>query len=241
MKWILIRAGMAIVVSAVLGASATSATAIQLTYPTATKIATGTKLLWTTVGISKFTYGTKQSIEECAGLSLTGTLLHNGGEDVTAEVTEVGWLGTGPTQRCTTITGLTAQMTMNYEEGGKKVGVPYCLTTIEGTDKWEARGGSCGGSARSIKFRIHYWTLGEKEPPAVIGSCAYETSKITGTFTTDTGAGQDLILTTSEEGAFKRIELSSILLISSCPEETKFDASLTLETNTSTVDPVYAS
>jgi hypothetical protein len=221
-----------IALSAFAVSSASSASAVQLTYPTGTKLATGSKLLWTNVGNTKLTNGSGEVLQECAKLYMTGALLHNGADDITSEISIFDIEGTGSANRCTPVSvgELTSQFTANVEGG-----LPYCLTTTKETDKWEVRGGSCG-SPRSIKVKFDFYNFTSD----LKGTCVYERPNLTGTFTTDT-AGQDAQLTIGEEGAFKRIEFP-IILAAVCPEQTKLNAILTMETDTGpTADPLYLS
>jgi hypothetical protein len=232
----------ALVASTAIVAVAAPASAMQITHPTGTKLATGGKLLFTNVGNVLLRSGSGETLQECTSLQLTGTLQHNGSDDITAEVTSMTYVGTGTASRCTGINA-TMQTTTSVEEAGKQVGLPYCLTTTAGTDKWAMRGGSCSSPTRSIKIKFHFYSPPDPETGVTtfLGTCGYEKANLSGTFTTDT-AGQDALLTTSEEGAFKRYELSSILLVQRCPEETKLLTTLTMETDTGlTADPLYIS
>jgi hypothetical protein len=233
----------ALVASTAIVAVAAPASAMQLTHPTGTKLATGGKLLFTNVGNVLLRSGSGETLQECTSLKLTGTLQHNGSDDITAEVSSMTYVGTGVASRCTGI-NRTMQTTTSVEEAGKQVGLPYCLTTTAGTDKWAMRGGSCSSPTRSIKIKFHFYGPPDPETgvETFLGTCGYEKANLTGTFTTDTVGGQDAQLTTSGEGAFKRYELSSIFVAQSCPEETKLFTTLTMETDTGpTADPLYIS
>jgi hypothetical protein len=219
---------------------AASATAVQLTHPTGTKLATGGKIQMTNVGNMLLEGKKPETLQTCPSVLLTGGLTHNGSDDITTEITSMTFRGTGAGEGCTLVTGPTMVVTTNYEEGGKKVGVPYCLTTTAGTDKWTMPGGSCGGPPRAIKFKVDLYS--SETPEQLLGTCAYEKANITGTIATDSGAVQDALLTINEEGVFKRIELSNILLFQSCPEETRLTMTQTMETDTSSAaDPLYLS
>jgi hypothetical protein len=233
-----------VAVSAALTMVAT-ASAVQLTFPTGTKLATGGKLQMTNVGNFFFKGFKPETLQTCSSMISTGTLTHNGPEDITTEITSLTFRGTATAERCTLTTGPTMNVTTSYEEGGKKVGVPYCLTTTAGADKWTMPGGACGGPSRPIKFKIDLYSS-EPDPETeiftLLATCVYEKASLTGSFLTDTGAGQDAQLTFSEEGVFKRTELSNILYFQSCPEETKLIATATMETDTtSAADPLYIS
>jgi len=224
---------------------AASASAVQLTFPTGTKLATGGKLQTTNVGNFFFKGFKPETSQTCTSMISTGTLTHNGSEDITTEITSLTFRGTATAERCTLTTGPTMNVTTNYEEGGKKVGVPYCLTSTTGTDKWTMPGGACGGAPRAIKFKVDLYSS-EPDPETeiftLLATCVYEKANLAGTFATDTGLGQDALLTFSEEGVFKRTELSNILYFQSCPEETKLIATATMETDTtSAADPLYIS
>lgn len=223
----------------------TPASAVQLTHPTGTKLATGVKLQMTNVGNFFFKGSKPETLQTCASMILTGTLTHNGSEDVTTEVTSMTFKGTAAEERCTLTTGPAMKVTTDFEEGGKKAGVPYCLTTTTGTDKWTMPGGACGGAPRAIKFKVDLYSSEpdkETELFTLLATCVYEKANLAGTFATDTGAGQDALLTFSEEGVFIRKEISNILYFQSCPEETKLIASQTMETDTtSSADPLYFS
>jgi hypothetical protein len=243
MKNKIISLCMVLAASAALGALAAPASAMQLTHPTGTKLATGGTLLFTNIGNISFKTGSGIILTQCTSLQLTGTLQHNGPEDVTAEVSTATFTGTGLETRCTLPEGRTMKVTAAFEEGGKQVGLPYCLTTTAGSDSWVMRGGACG-VPRSIKLKFDFYTPPDPETGIVtlLGTCAYEKANLSGSFTTDTGGGQDAQLTTSEEGAFKRYELSNFLVVQYCPEETKMITSVTMETDTTTsADPLYFS
>lgn len=232
---------LAVAVSAALTMAAT-ASAVQLTFPTGTKLATGGKLQMTNVGNFFFKGSNPETVQTCTSMVLTGTLTHNGTEDITTEITSMTFKGTAAAERCTLTTEPDMTVTADYEESGKKAGVPYCLTTTTGTDKWTMVGGACGGTPRAIKFKVDLYSVGagSEEPP--LATCVYEKANLTGSFLTDTGTGQDAQLTFSEEGVFKRKEISNIIYFQSCPEETKLIATATMETDTtSAADPLYIS
>jgi hypothetical protein len=226
-------------------AVASPASAVQLTYPTGTKLPIGGNLLFTNVGSVLFR-GPTSEVQECPKSTMTGTLPRNGPEDITAEITSWALKGTGREEMCTLppLTNATyMKVTTDYEASGKKVGLPYCLTTTAGTDKWVMRGGSCSSASRPIKFKLDFYNEDEKETLIFVGTCAYEKANINGTFTTDTGSVQDALLTFNQEEPFKRIEVSTILLSSTvCRETMELITTFTMETDTTSAsDPIYIS
>ena len=230
----------AIAASAVM---ASPAAAVQLTHPTGTKLATGGKILFTNVG-TMFFQGPTGERQECTKSTMTGTLPHNGPEDITTEVTSWSMVGTGRDEMCTMpplTNAIYMKVTMDYEVSGKKVGLPYCLTTTAGTDNWVMRGASCSSAQRPIKFKLDLYNEDEKGNLIFVGTCAYERASIGGTFTTH-AAGQDAMLTFNTGEPFKRIELSTIVLAPACPETKELLTTFTMETDTtSSADPLYIS
>jgi hypothetical protein len=225
MKRKLLAALLALAAFVVSGVSATSASATILTFPTGTALATGSTLKGTNVGPTYMTTTTTERLIECTKDVMTGTLNTNSGGSVAGTITSAMFEGTGISGDCTTSTGSSVKFTTAITGG-----LPYCLKNTK-EDNFEIRGGTCADAARSIKFTMDF-TNG--------GTCGYEKSNLTGTFTThETG---DAIFTSVEQGIWKRFEITVGSLESFlCPAEAWLDLTFTMERDTPTAEPVYLS
>jgi hypothetical protein len=192
-----------------------------LTYPTGTKLATGGKVRARNVGGFRFTDGGGSSLWECSSTEMTGTLNTNSGSAIEATIEGASISGTGTEGACTYSFGNTL-MTLNPATNG----LPWCLraTSAMASDEFQLRGNSCGGASRPIRLIMEVMATTQ---------CLYERAEaIPGTYKTDP---EDAALQISE-AVFLEVSPKAL-----CPDETKLDASLTLETDEAGTNPIYIS
>ena len=149
----------------------------------------------------------------CTTASMTVHLTQNGPTVIAGDIQAASFKGTETEQRCAWNPGL----------GATKVTVtslPWCMRSLEGTDTFEVRGGTCLEATRPLTFVLDVGPI----------TCAYQRNNVIGTFTT---SPSEAILTVSEVEFAKHA--GSFL----CPGSTKFDASFTLENDTGETDPLY--
>ena len=219
----LIAALMALAAFAAFAVSATSASALPvITHPTGTVLATGTNLLGTNIGETKFTSSTLST--KCPTATLTGPLKKNStAEGFEGEVTSATFSGTGKESDCTAegsfFTG-SARPTPEIAEG-----LPWCPKSGATGDTFEIKGGACGTPCAKIKFGLDLTGL---------VTCTYEKASLTGTFVTDT-SGQDLTGKINEGQAWTLVSGFG------CPSGPTLDMEFTEETDTTPASPVYIS
>lgn len=195
----------------------------EVTHPTGTLVPAGTTFLATNVGNTVTTDTNGTVLTECASLRMTGTLTKNNGTEVEGNITSVTLSGTGPSMVCTSTIG-----TVSYTFAGITNGLPWCIrsTGAMTTDEVQIRGNECSKAARPIRVLIH----------TSIGECAYErSSPIIGTYTTDT-SGQDASIQLSKQ-LLTGVSTNGFL----CTPEVLYDLTVTLETDTTSSDPLYVS
>ncbi|MGN6201282.1 MAG: hypothetical protein ACTHNY_02620 [Solirubrobacterales bacterium] len=217
---------MAVAAFAIL-ALAGSASAAQLTSPTGTRVAVGTKVKVTNVGNSKLKDASGNTLTECTSTTMTAEVIKNNGTEVEANITTVASGGTGAvfngSNECT---GSFGNFTPTFNVGN---GVPWCLQSVSGSDEFTIRGNSCAQVARSITVVVDSTT---------VGSCKYNrTGAFKGTFSTDT-AGSDAVLTMPAGVNTELIKEEGGVL---CPSAARLEASYTLEVDEAGVTPMYIS
>ncbi|MGN6201285.1 MAG: hypothetical protein ACTHNY_02640 [Solirubrobacterales bacterium] len=210
-----------------------SASAVELTHPTSTRLATNVKIDATSIGIQKLTDPSGNPLVECTSATMTGTLTKNNGSEVEGSIESTTFSGTGTNGECTSVIG---GLTVDTNLGN---GTPWCLraTPTMNADEFQVRGNSCANASRPITFVLTSTT---------IGTCKYSRSEpIRGTYTTDTNPNpQDAILSLSGSGEtgttdtnFTKEEGSFL-----CPGSGTLDMEFTLETDTTpTASPLYIS
>ncbi|MGE5335884.1 MAG: hypothetical protein ACM3JL_00480 [Nitrososphaerota archaeon] len=192
----------------------------EVTHPTGTTLATGTKITATNVGETKFTSTLPPIL--CNSAYMTGELTENTGSSVKADITAAGFTGTGTGGDCT---GGELLVHPTPETGTN--GLPWCLTSNSEmvTDEFKVRGGSCTEEPRPIEFALDI---------TGVATCTYQrTTPISGTFTTHP---EDAILTITGV-AFTKTTGQSFF----CPTTGELEMSFTLETDTETAEPIYIS
>ncbi|HET7507606.1 MAG TPA: hypothetical protein VFJ53_04550 [Solirubrobacterales bacterium] len=192
----------------------------QLTYPTGTRLAAGSKVTGTNVGAVKFT--TSSFIAECGSAPLTGELTSNTGTAMELSVTSASFSGTGAGGDCTSGLG-DVRITPNPATNG----LPWCMRATNGMspDEFRFRGNSCINALRPLRFVLDF--------TSPLLECVYEkTGEIAGSFTTEP---EDARLSIS--GSFEKIEGGLF-----CPSTMSLDMTTTLEADTtSSSDPMYIS
>jgi len=209
------------------------ASATELTHPTGTTLATGTKITGTSIGSLVLWNEAKTSkLVECSTATLTGTLTANDPTPKgTIETAVFGGTGSkvegAPEPECT---GTFGNVTVDTNIGN---GTPWCLTLTSET-AFSVRGNECAKEQRAITFVLTSTT---------VGTCKYSrTAAVTGTATTDTGvSATDAILhvpaTVESSNATFTKEEGSIL----CPSTGLLEMSFTLETDNIKAEPLYIS
>ena len=207
---------------------AASASAAQLTSPTGTRLAIGSKVKATNIGTSKFKNdeGTT-TLTECSTTTMTGEVIKNNGTEVEANITTVSASGTGAlfngSNECT---GSFGNFTATFATGN---GTPWCLKTVTGADEFTIRGGLCSQATRSITVVIDSTT---------VGSCKYSrATAFKGTFNTDT-TGNDAVLSMAPNANTTLTKEEGGIL---CPASGTLEVSYTLEVDEAGVSPMYIS
>ena len=228
----LITAALALVALAAfaLPAVASATTNPEITHPTGTRLATGTKIKATNIGLTKFLTPGGVTLVECSTATMTGTLTKNNGTETEGTIETTAFSGTAAGGACTSSFG---NITVDTNIGN---GTPWCLrsTSTMAADEFQVRGNSCANEARSITFVL---------TSSTVGTCKYNRpAAIKGKYKTDTAgdSNSDAILSlspatasdteaTREEGSFL------------CPSAGVLEMSFTMETDTATAEPLYFS
>jgi hypothetical protein len=152
------------------------------------------------------------------------------GENIEGNVETAAFSGTGASGDCTS-NGLGDFKVTTAPANGQ--GTPWCMKAIPGAAmELQVRGGKCNEAARKITFILDSTSLGLE--------CKYERSTATGpvkgTYNTDIETTEDALGTLSggANATFVREE-SSIF----CPEKGELDMTFTLETDSTTTEPLY--
>jgi hypothetical protein len=177
-----------------------------------TRIAVGSKIVGTQLGVSKMTSPGGATLTECEEGFMTGEVKENSGTSIKGEISEAKFTNKGGAA-CSTFFGGTANVTTNVGNG-----TPWCLQSLK-EDKFEVKGGACGTS-RTITFVLDTSTA---------GVCKYDSTTFpVGTFTTDVaGNEQDAKLNLTKAGLWKGEAGNGFL----CPGEANLDMEFTLETD----------
>jgi hypothetical protein len=192
----------------------------EITHPTGTRLATGTKIEATNIGTTIMTDASTNTLVECSTATMTGTLTKNDGSNVEGNITSASFSGTGSGGTCT---GSFGNITVTPNPATN--GMPWCLrsTSTMATDEFQLRGNECSKAVRAIRFVLD----------APFGAtCTYQRgSAVVGTLTTHP---EDAVLHVSHV-EFPLLEGSFI-----CPGAGYLDMSFTLETDGSN-SPLYIS
>jgi hypothetical protein len=209
----------ALVALAVVPAAASAAP--ELVYQSNTeKVPTGTLIQGTNVGETVMT--TSLGDIKCTKALMTGTLNTNSGTAIEGTIDTADFTGTESEERCSGPLGPT-RVTTNLTEGGKAVGVPWCIRATNTMEEreFQVRGGKCSEAARAMTFVLHGSILGFPV------TCHYTKATVSGKYTTHP---EDAILTI-EKQKFTRV---NALSSGSCPESGELDMKFTLETDEKT-------
>jgi hypothetical protein len=176
----------------------------------------------TNVGnINMWNTGHTTELVTCTNAVVTGSLITNENKIIEGQVHSATFTGNQPENKCDATFG-TAAVETNIGNG-----VPWCVKNgLGGTDAFTVTGGACG-SPRSITLVL----------TSTIGICKYSrTGPVEGTFTTHSTGDAALRVVPTHESSFTKEE-GGIL----CPASFELEMSLTLETDTTTKDPLYIS
>ena len=173
---------LALVALAAMALPAAASASPELTAPTGTTAATGTKIQATNVGVTKFI--ASGLTVECSIDKLTGTLTKNNGTEIDETIESASFKGTSGTgEECSSPYGA-FNMTTNVGNG-----TPWCLRALQSfanADEFQIRGNSCTNAPRGLTFVMDFPEM----------SCQYQrtttTGLIKGGFATDP---EDAILT----------------------------------------------
>jgi hypothetical protein len=221
---------LALVAFAALALPAVASASPELTQPTGTTVATGTKIKATNVeGNTLMTNTSGGIITDCSSAVLTGELAKNSGTAIEGTVTSAVFTGTGggANNACTGTFFSNPRPTPGVANG-----LPWCVraTSTMLSDEAQIRGGKCSEASREIRFALDLESIGV--------TCLYGRANgepITGTLTTDTTG--DAIVRVS--GALFRPVSTPF----PCPEEGLLDMNFTIETDptSGTASPMYIS
>jgi hypothetical protein len=191
----------------------------ELTFPTGTRLASGSTLEGQNVAASRATDGSSNMLWECAAASVTGMLAKNNGSEIEANLEYVSFSGTGSESECTATFG-NLKVTTAIENG-----VPWCIKASSSlADEFTLRGGKCSEASRPIRIVADSTTVGE---------CKYKReAAISGTFTTHP---EDAVFTISAAEFVK--EAGSFF----CPSMVRLDLSFTPEKDEAGTNPIYIS
>jgi hypothetical protein len=205
----------------------------DLTQPTGTMLATGSKIKGTNVGVGPAFTSNGTNLLQCSKAELTGTLTKNNGSEVEADIETFTASGTAPEGRCTG-TGVLPITHWVFNPGTN--GLPWCLrsTPTMKDDEVQIRGGSCTAESRPIRL-VQLTTFETFEKPTDVIECVYERSAaITGTYTTDSTGDGILAFT----GAEWKLTAGGV----ACGTTWTVDlGTVTLERDEATVVPFYIS
>jgi len=231
-----------------LPAIASASNTPEVTHPTGTRLATGTKILATSVG-EPATLRTDPANQEnnsseitsCSKVTMTGELTKNDGKNVEGNITTATFEGTGAAYKgmneCTGLGGMTPTTNGGGVDGETVTnGTPWCLRSTEAmvTDEFQIRGGLCSEASRAINFVLHT-TLGPE-------TCTYtRANPIIGTYTTD-DTGDAILSVYSKPKTYSDTTFTKSGGGVLCPSTGTLNMSLTLETDTTaSADPLYIS
>jgi hypothetical protein len=206
---------------------ATSAASPEFTQPTGTRVGFGTSILGTAIGTQRLTDTSGNTLFECTGASLTGTMMKNNGSEAEVTIENVAFSGTAIGGGCTSNFG---NIAVDTNIGN---GTPWCLK-LGASDTFIVRGNTCSAEQRSITLVL---------TSSTIGTCKYSRAAVLkGTFTThSTGYA---VLTTAGSGA-TGVEDSGITKEEGsvfCPSSGTLDLSFLLERDESpATNPLYIS
>jgi hypothetical protein len=227
-----ITAALALVALAAFALPGVASASPELTHPTGTTLATGTRLTVTNIGNVLWRSG-GTILSECNRATLTGELIKNNGTRIEGNVTTATLTGTGaqdPAEaanmpECTSpVLGNTIVTTNGggIDENTVANGTPWCLkATTE--DNFSVRGGLCSAATRNIDFILKSTTG---------GPCTYtRAAAITGTYTTD-GTGDAMLTFTNEGTEFTKKEGGFL-----CPGTFAFEMKFTVEADSVSAEP----
>jgi len=165
----LTAAALGLLTLALMPTMATAVNEPEVTYPTGTRLATGSKVRAYSAGEVKLT--SSAGTFSCTFGQLTGTLRKNNGSEVEMDIESSGFLGTGGGDRCAGPFGETEV------KGPSASGPSWCVRSTPAMKEGEVqvRGGNCASAAQAIRLAV------------TIPQCIYEreaASFISGTFTT---------------------------------------------------------
>jgi hypothetical protein len=154
------------------------------TNPSWVTLTKGAKIEGTSLTTSKMTSPGGAVLTECSTATMAGELFENTGTSIKGTISTATFTNAGGAA-CSTFFGGTATVTTNVGNG-----TPWCLQSAK-EDKFEVKGGACGGVARSITFVLDTSTA---------GVCKYNSSVFpVGSFTTDV-SGLNLEFTLEADG-----------------------------------------
>ena len=210
-----------------LPAVASAATNPEITHPTGTRLATGTKIKMTSVGVEKWTAPGGATLVECSSSTMTGTLVRNNGTETEITIESTSFSGTAAGGACTSTFG---NITVDTNIGN---GTPWCVrsTSTMNADEFQIRGNACNLASRSITYVLTSTTA---------GTCKYNrATPDVGTYKTDTSPdNSDAILSIGSSVGSESTKSEGGFL---CPSAMVRDWSYTLETDTATPEPLYFS
>jgi hypothetical protein len=203
---------LALVALAAMALPAMASASPELTSPTGTTAAVGSKITAVNIGDTLMTDTNGNAITRCSTVDLAGELTKNNGTAIEGNVTTASFTGTGAEGNCTGTFFSSPKVTPGVANG-----LPWCvraLSTFTTADEAQIRGGKCSEVAREIRFALDLGNI----------TCLYSrasTEPIKGTLTTDVG-GQDAVVHI-EKQLFKPVSVPF-----PCPEEGLLDMSFTL-------------
>ncbi|HET7506938.1 MAG TPA: hypothetical protein VFJ53_01140 [Solirubrobacterales bacterium] len=202
---------LALVALAAMALPAVASASPELTSPTGTTAAVGSKITAVNIGDTLMTDTSGNVITRCSTVDLSGELTKNSGTAIEGNVTTASFTGTGSEGNCTGTFFSSPKVTPGVANG-----LPWCVRALStfGADEGQIRGGKCSEAAREIRFALDLGSI----------TCLYSraaTEPIKGTLTTDVG-GQDAVVHI-EKQLFKPVSTPF-----PCPEEGLLDMSFTL-------------
>ncbi|HET7506939.1 MAG TPA: hypothetical protein VFJ53_01145 [Solirubrobacterales bacterium] len=183
----------------------------ELTSPTGTTAAVGSKFTAVNIGEMVMTDTNGNIINRCTSADLSGEVTKNSGTAIEGNVTTASFTGTGAEGNCTGTFFSSPRFTFGVANG-----VPWCVRALStfATNEVQIRGGKCSEAAREIRFALDIGSI----------TCLYSraaTEPIKGTLTTDNAQGQDAVIHFDKQ-LFKPVSTPF-----PCPEEALLDMPFT--------------
>jgi len=205
---------LALVALAAMALPAVASASPELTQPTGTTVAVGSKITAVNIGDTLMTDTNTNVITRCSTAELSGELNKNSGTAIEGSVTTASFTGTGSEGNCTGTFFSSPKVTPGVANG-----LPWCVraTSAMNANEGQIRGGKCSEPAREIRFALDLGSI----------TCLYKSEgALKGTLTTDLSPSNTDAIVHIDHQLFKPVSVPF-----PCPEEGLLDMSFTLSVN----------